>query len=43
MIKEVEEETISYNREEIDRMRSASIDWLKKAIGEANVRRVRDV
>lgn len=27
-------ETISYNREEIDRMRSASLEWLKKAIGE---------
>lgn len=27
-------ETISYNREEIDRMRSDSLDWLKKAIGE---------
>lgn len=27
-------ETISYNREEIDQMRAASIEWLKKAIGE---------
>lgn len=27
-------ETISYNREEIDRMRTASLDWLKKTIGE---------
>lgn len=26
-------ETISYNREEIDRMRASSLDWLKKAIG----------
>lgn len=33
-------ETISYNREEIDRMRSASLDWLKKAIGEVKVRDV---
>lgn len=27
-------EAISYNQEEIDRMRTASLDWLKKAIGE---------
>lgn len=27
-------ETISYNREEIDKRRTASLEWLKKAIGE---------